>query len=48
MTSKPPLSPGKEREVLTPECLAFVVDLVRLYEPRVLEILAARRDMQAR
>ena len=38
----------RDRDVLTPECLAFVLDVVRGYAPRVLELLAARREMQAR
>ena len=46
MTTNPPLPPGNEREVLTPECMAFVVDLARRYGPRVTELLAARRAMQ--
>jgi len=48
MTPKPPLPPGNEREVLTPECMAFVADLTRRYGPRVAELLAARRAMQTR
>ncbi len=48
MTTNPPLPPGNEREVLTPECTAFVTDLVRRYGPRVAELLAARRAMQTR
>jgi malate synthase len=38
----------RDREVLTPACLAFVLDLVRRHGPRVLELLAARQAMQAR
>jgi len=38
----------RDREVLTPECLAFVLGLVRAYGPRVATLLAARRAMQAR
>jgi malate synthase len=38
----------RDREVLTPECLAFVFGLVRAYGPRVSVLLAARRTMQAR
>jgi malate synthase len=38
----------RDREVLTPECLAFVLDIVHRYSPRVRELLAARREMQAR
>ncbi len=48
MTTNPPLSPGNEPEVLTPECMAFIADLSRRYGPRVLELLAARRAMQTR
>jgi malate synthase len=48
MTTKPPLPPGNEREVLTSECVAFVTDLARRYGPRVTELLAARRAMQTR
>ena len=38
----------RDGEVLTPVCLAFVLDLVRRYRPRVLELLTARQAMQAR
>jgi malate synthase len=38
----------RDREVLTPECLAFVGDIVHRYAPRVRELLTARREMQAR
>jgi malate synthase A len=38
----------RDREVLTPACLAFVLDLARRYGPRVIELLAARQAMQAR
>jgi malate synthase len=38
----------RDREVLTPACLAFVLDLVHRYRPRIVELLAARREMQAR
>ena len=38
----------RDRDVLTPACLAFVLDLVRRFGPRVLELLAARQAMQAR
>jgi malate synthase len=38
----------RDREVLTPECLAFVLDIVHRYAPRVRELLTARREMQAR
>jgi malate synthase len=38
----------QDREVLTPECLAFVGDIVHRYAPRVRELLTARREMQAR
>ena len=40
----------RERDlaVLTPECSAFVADLVRRYRPRVDELLAARRETQSR
>src|SRR5580765_7739036 len=39
---------GRDSDVLTPDCLAFVLDLVRLYGPRVDALLAARQAMQAR
>ncbi len=38
----------RDREVLTPACLAFVLDLARRYGPRVVELLEARQAMQAR
>jgi malate synthase len=38
----------RDRDVLTPACLAFVVELVRRHGPRVASLLAARRTMQAR
>ena len=38
----------RDREVLTPACLAFVLDLVRRFGPRVDALLTARRAMQAR
>jgi malate synthase len=38
----------RDREVLTPACLAFVDDLVRRYAPRVAQLLRARADMQVR
>ena len=34
--------------VLSPEALAFVADLVRAFRPRVKELLARRRERQAR
>jgi len=43
------LGPATEYEaVLTPEALAFVADLVRRFRPRRDELLARRREMQAR
>ena len=48
MTYNPPLPPGNEREVLTPECMAFVAGLARRFGPRVAELLEARRAMQTR
>jgi malate synthase len=36
------------REILSPEALAFVADLVRKFRPRVLERLAAREERHAR
>ncbi|HZU85629.1 MAG TPA: malate synthase A [Polyangiaceae bacterium] len=42
-----PMRPGYE-QVLTPEALAFVADLARSFEPRVVELLARRRERQAR
>ena len=48
MTPTPPVAPGNEREVLTPACLAFVVDLSRRFGPNVTELLASRRAMQTR
>ena len=43
-------APPRERdgEVLTPACLGFVLELVRRHGTRVVELLAARRGMQAR
>jgi malate synthase len=38
----------RDREVLTHECLAFVEGLVRRYGPRIDELLASRRALQAR
>ncbi|MBN9164401.1 MAG: malate synthase A [Myxococcales bacterium 68-20] len=38
-------APGQDA-VLTPEALAFVVDLVRTFRPRVQELLAKRADRQ--
>jgi malate synthase len=42
-----PVRPGYER-VLTPDALAFVAGLARAFEPRVAELLARRRERQAR
>jgi malate synthase len=42
-----PLPAGAER-VLTPGALALVAELVRLYRPRVEELLARRREVQRR
>jgi malate synthase len=39
---------GREREVLTPACQAFVEDLARRYRPAVERLLERRRVMQAR
>jgi malate synthase len=41
------MRPGYER-VVTPEALVFVADLVRTFAPRVTEMLARRRERQAR
>ena len=38
----------RDGDVLTPECLGFIMDLVRRYRPRVDDLLARRRAMQAR
>jgi malate synthase len=38
----------RDRQVLTPECLAFVLGLARAYGPGVAALLAARQAMQAR
>ena len=38
----------REREILTPEALGFVADLVRRFAPRVQQLLAAREARQAR
>jgi malate synthase len=38
----------RDLTVLTPECLSFLVGLVRRFRPRVEEILSTRRAMQAR
>ncbi len=35
-------------EVLRPEALAFVADLVRVFQPRIREVLEARRRLQVR
>jgi malate synthase len=48
MTPNSPRSPGNERDVLTPECLAFVTGLARSFGTRVADLLAARRAMQTR
>ena len=48
MTSTPNTPSARERAVLTPECVAFVGDLVRRYGSRVTELLAARAARQAR
>jgi malate synthase len=48
MTPYPPRSPGNERDVLTPECTAFVTGLGRRFGARVAELLAGRRATQAR
>jgi malate synthase len=48
MTPNPPRSPGNERDVLTPECAAFVTGLGRKFGARVAELLAGRRATQAR
>ncbi len=42
-----PLSLGHET-VLTADALAFVADLVRVFRPRVVELLAGRRERQTR
>jgi malate synthase len=42
-----PLGPGFER-ILTADALAFVADLARTFGPRVAELLARRRERQAR
>src|SRR5262245_37171707 len=42
-----PEAPGSER-VLTPGALAFVASLCRRFEPRRRELLARRRERQAR
>src|SRR5262245_19894216 len=47
VTLHAPLRPGYEA-VLTPEALGFVADLVRRFGPRVRELLARRREVQAR
>src|SRR5262245_52185342 len=39
---------ARDREVLSSECLAFVLGLARAYAPRVDQLLAARRAMQER
>ena len=41
------MKPGYD-EILSPEALAFVADLVRTFRPRVHELLAARKVEQAR
>ena len=40
--------PPRAAEVLTPEALAFVADLVRRFRPRVEQLLERRREMQRR
>src|SRR5580693_6550864 len=42
-----PMRPGYEA-VLTPDAVAFVADLARTFAPRVTELLARRRERQAR
>ncbi len=39
---------GRDGEVLSPECLDFMLDLVRRYRPRVEDLLAARQAMLRR
>jgi malate synthase len=36
---------GRDRDVLSQECLDFILDLVRRYRPRVEDLLAARQAM---
>ena len=38
----------RDRQVLNPECLAFILGLARTYGPRVIDLLEARKAMQAR
>ena len=40
-------APGQDA-ILTPEAQAFVADLVRTFAPRITELLARRREVQAR
>jgi malate synthase len=40
--------PGRAAEVLTPEALAFVADLIRRFRPRVEQLLERRRELQLR
>ncbi len=47
MTLSAPIRP-QYAAVLTPEALAFVADLARTFRPRVKELLAKRRERQAR
>jgi len=42
------IDPAHEKQVLSTDALAFVADLVRTFRPRVKEILARRRERQAR
>src|SRR6185436_17628633 len=43
----PPLR-DRDSELLTPACLAFVLELARRYGPRVTQLLARRAFMQTR
>ena len=40
--------PREYEDILTPECLSFVAHLARMFTPRVTELLARRRTVQAR
>src|SRR5262245_14182271 len=41
-------SPQGTEGVLTPAAIAFIADLARTFRPRVLDLLARRRDRQRR
>jgi malate synthase len=43
-----PILRERDRDVLTPECLDFILGLARSYRPRVTALLAARTAMQER